>query len=240
MPPTPRSPTTIFVAGATGAIGRVLCRLLRADGHTVHGATRDARKAPSLAQLGVTPWVVDVYDAPALQDAVLAARPEIVMHQLTDLPQLLDPDRRVEMLARNARLREVGTRHLVAAAVASGATRVIAQSISFAYAPGPRPHDEDSPLDPESRGVISLEQQVLGGPFDGLVLRYGRLYGPGTWFASAQGSGPVHVDAAAHAARRAVTLGRAGVYNVAENDGSVNSDKARRELDWDPAFRVGA
>lgn len=229
----------ILVAGATGAIGRVLCRLLRADSHVVFGTTRVASKAAALEQLGVAPLVVDVYDAAALQAATIGARPEVVIHQLTDLPAVLDPTRRSEMLARNARLREVGTRNLVAAAVASGAGRMIAQSIAFAYAPGPLPHDESSPLAPEALAVASLERQVLAGPFDGLVLRYGRLYGPGTWFATRDGTAPVHVDAAADAARRAVSAGSPGVYNIAENNGTVRVDKAIEELGWDPAFRLG-
>lgn len=230
----------ILVAGATGAVGRVLCGLLRADGHDVHGTTRTAARAGALERLGVTPWVVDVYDAQALLAAVGAARPDVVIHQLTDLPQALPsaPAERAEMLARNARLREIGTRHLVAAALAAGAQRLIAQSIAFAYADGPRPFDESSPLDPAARGVISLETQVLDAPLDGLVLRYGRLYGPGTWFAQAQGSGLVHVDAAADAARRAVRAGARGVYNIVENDAGVRTDKARRELGWDAGFRV--
>lgn len=228
----------VFIAGATGAVGRPLCRLLVADEWQVVGTTRSAEKAPALRALGVEPVVVDVFDAPALYRAVAAARPEIVVHQLTDLPPGLDPARMAEARARNTRLREEGTRNLVAAALAAGARRMVAQSIAFAYAPGPMPYREDAPLDPEARGVISLESQVLQAPLESVILRYGRFYGPGTGFAARRTEGaPLHVDAAADAARRALTRGR-GVYNVAEDDGVLAIRKAVEELGWDPAFRM--
>jgi hypothetical protein len=123
---------------------------------------------------------------------------------------------------------------------------MIAQSIAFSYTPGPQPHDEGAPLHvgaagragETARGVASLEQQVLHGPFEGLVLRYGKFYGPGTGFDEPPRGGPVHVDAAADAARRAVTRGGPGVYNIAEDDGAVTSRKAAVELGWSPAFRI--
>jgi len=93
-------------------------------------------------------------------------------------------------------------------------------------------------LDPEARGVISLEQQVLSAPLEGVVLRYGRLYGPGTGIDVRPAGGPVHVEAAADAARRALTRGAGGIYNVAEDDGTVSSRKAIDVLGWDPAFRI--
>lgn len=239
---------TIFLAGASGAIGRRLCRLLVAEGWRVFGTTRSPQKAESLRALGIEPVVVDVFDAERLRQAVGAARPDSVIHQLTDLPPGLDPAQMTEARARNARLREIGTRHLVEAAVAGGARRLIAQSIAFAYAPGPMPYREDAPLNVEApdeaggrnaRGVASLEKQVLEGPFLGMVLRYGRLYGPGTGFDAPPSGGPVHVDAAADAARRAVTRGEVGIYNIAEDDGTVSSAKAIRDLGWDPGFRIG-
>jgi len=238
---------SIFLAGAGGAIGRRLCALLIADGWRVFGTTRAAEKAAMLRSLGVEPVVLDVFDAEALRRAVLTAGARIVIHQLTDLPPGLDPARMPAARERNARIREIGTRNLIAAGVAGGMRRLIAQSISFAYAPGPTPYREDSPLDitapaaaggASARGVASLETQVLGGPFEGLVLRYGRLYGPGTGFDTAPAGGPVHVDAAADAARRAITRGSPGTYNVAEEDGTVSSAKAARELGWRPDFRI--
>ncbi len=90
-----------------------------------------------------------------------------------------------------------------------------------------------------ARGVRALESAVLeAAGIGGIVLRYGRLYGPGTWFETANGRGPLHVDAAAHAALLAVTRGASGIYNIAEDDGAVTVEKARRELGFDPAFRL--
>src|SRR5262245_30613968 len=170
----------VFLAGASGAIGRRLCPLLLADGWHVTGTTRSPEKAELLRQVGVEPVIVDVFDAQALHDAVVAAQPAIVVHQLTDLPDNLYPDRMDEASARNAHMREVGTRNLVAAARTAGATRLVAQSIAFAYAPGSTPYSEEAPLNMaatgragvSARGVASLEGQVLAAPFDGIVLRY--------------------------------------------------------------------
>jgi nucleoside-diphosphate-sugar epimerase len=151
-----------------------------------------------------------------------------------------------EALVSNARLRDEGTRNLVSAAVHAGARRLVAQSIAFVYAPGPLPHDEDDPLDVDAddangvtaRGVASLERQVLEAPVAGVVLRYGALYGPGTGFDAPWGPGSVHVDAAAKAAELAVTRDVTGIYNIAEEDGAVSSEKARRLLGWDAAWRA--
>ena len=237
----------IFVAGASGVIGRRMCRMLVADGHTVTGTARGSEKVGMLQQLGIEPVVVDVFDADRLCAVLVESQADIVIHQLTDLPPGLDPSRMVEARIRNARLRETGTKNLVAAAIAAGVRRVVAQSIAFAYAPGPMPFDESAALNVaatdeasalSARAVASLEQQVLGGPFDGIVLRYGKLYGPGTGFDVPPPGGPVHVDAAADAARRAVSLGEPGIYNVAEEDGTVSSAKARAVLEWSPAFRM--
>lgn len=237
----------IFLAGAAGAVGKRLCPLLLADGWRVFGTTRSPEKAAALPALGVEPVVVDVFDAEALRNAVLASGARVVIHQLTDLPPGLDPKQMPAARGRNARLREIGTRNLIAAGLAAGMRRLIAQSISFAYAPGPMPYLEDAPLNisaPEeagggsARGVASLESQALAGPFEGLVLRYGKLYGPGTGFDSPAPGGPVHVDAAAQAARLAVTRGAPGIYNIAEEDGTVSSAKAASELGWRPGFRI--
>jgi nucleoside-diphosphate-sugar epimerase len=226
----------------------VLCRLLVADGHFVVGTTRSSARAESLRKLGVEPVVVDVFDAQTLGQKVADARVTIVIHQLTDLPQVRTPEALAEALVRNAHLREVGTRNLVEAAIAGGVSRMIAQSVAFAYAPGARPYDETCPLNVASedrtaattaRGVASLEQQILNAPLDGLVLRYGRFYGPGTWFTTPPPLGTaVHVEAAADAARRAVTRGQPGLYNVAEEDGAVSCAKAHRETGWEAGFRI--
>jgi nucleoside-diphosphate-sugar epimerase len=229
----------IFLAGASGAVGRRLCRLLVEDGWQVTGTTRSRDKASALRALGVAPVVVDVFDAAALRQAVLEAGPAVVIHQLTDLPPALDPARMAEARVRNARIREAGTRNLVAAAIAAGAKRMIAQSIAFAYAPGPMPYHEEWPLSADSPAVASLEQQVLQAPLVGIILRYGKFYGPGTGFDDPPSGGPVHVDAAADAARRAATRGASAIYNVAEEDGAVSSRRAAIELGWRPDFRIG-
>jgi nucleoside-diphosphate-sugar epimerase len=167
----------IFLAGATGVIGRQLVPLLRGAGHEVVGTTRKPARAEALAAAGAEPVVVDVYDRDAIRDAVTAARPDVVIHQLTDLA---DQD-----FAANARLRTEGTRNLVDAALAAGVKRIVAQSIAWIYAPGEGPADEDAPLDmelPAIKGVMALEGAVAELP-EWVVLRFGRLYGPGTWHA---------------------------------------------------------
>ncbi|MCZ2157231.1 MAG: NAD(P)-dependent oxidoreductase [Bryobacterales bacterium] len=237
---------TIFLAGASGAIGRRLAPLLVADGWRVVGTTRAAEKTEMLRKLGVEPVVLDVFDAEALRRTVVGSKPEIVIHQLTDLPPGLAADQMPEALVRNARIRDEGTRNLVSAAVEAGAKRMIAQSIAMVYAEGPLPHREEDPLipvtDPDRggtvAGVLSLERQVLNAPFEGIVLRYGLLYGPGTGFETVRGSGPVHVDAAAKAAELAVTRGEPGIYNIAEPDGTIAIEKAVRAFGWDAGWRA--
>lgn len=239
---------TLFLAGAGGAIGRRLAPLLLADGWRVVGTTRSADKSPALRQLGYEPAVVDVFDAVALRRAMAEARPEVVMHQLTDLPYALEASQMEAALARNARLREEGTRNLVDAAVAAGARRLVAQSISFVYAEGPLPHREEDPLLPDShptygetsRALASLERQVMGAPLEGVVLRYGLFYGPGTGFDAPIAPASVHVDAAAKAAVLAITRARPGIYNVAEADPSLSCEKAIREFGWDAGWRRAA
>jgi nucleoside-diphosphate-sugar epimerase len=126
----------VFVAGATGAIGRRLVPLLRDAGHAVTGITRFPEKAAALETLGVRAAVVDVYDARALLKAMASSYPDVVIHQLTDLPQTLDPTARPAEFGANARLRVEGTTNLMAAAIVAGARRVVAQSIAFAYRAG--------------------------------------------------------------------------------------------------------
>ncbi|KAI8811917.1 hypothetical protein BJ742DRAFT_106613 [Cladochytrium replicatum] len=234
----------VFVAGAYGAIGMRLCRLLVADGYTVFGTTRHAPRAAALTALGVTPVVVDVYDAAALAAAVARVAPHFVIHQLTDLPPGLDPHLMADGRKRNARMRDEGTRNLVAAIARLGpdATprRLVAQSIAFAYEPtasaSTSPATEETPL--ASPALAAFENRVLAAPSAvNVVLRYGQLYGSGTGFASATDPA-VHVDAAAHAALLALTRGITGVYNIAEDGAAVSSDKAKRELGWQTAFRI--
>jgi nucleoside-diphosphate-sugar epimerase len=238
----------IFLAGAAGAIGKRLVPLLFDAGHRVVGTTRSPAKADALHAVGVEPVVVDVFDASALSRAVSAARPDIVIHQLTDLPPGLDPARVAEGTRRNARMRREGTQNLVTAALAAGVHRLVTQSIAWMYAPGPEPHGEDDPLDvhaPGTRavtadGVATLERLTLASPpIDGVVLRYGHLYGPGTG-ADASEIPSLHVDAAAAAALLAIENAGCGIYNIAERSGYLSTDKARRQLGFDPSFRLAA
>ena len=240
----------IFLVGAGGVIGRRLTPLLRKAGHTVIGTTRSADKADAVAKLGAEPVVVDVFDAAALARAVADAAPQIVIHQLTDLPSAPGAPGTPGYAAaqeRNVRLRRDGTRNLMAAASAAGVRRAIAQSIAFVYAPGEGERVETDPLDANAEGiraltvsgVMALEDATAKTPgIDGLVLRYGYLYGPGTWYDAPAKPPSVHVDAAAQAALLAVTKGAPGIYNIAEGDGYASSGKAKRDLGFDASFRI--
>lgn len=236
----------IFLAGAGGAIGRRLTPLLRGAGHTVTGTTRSKDKAEAIAALGAEPVVVDVFDAEALARAVKAAAPQLLIHQLTDLAFEPGTPRYDEALERNARLRVAGTRNLADAARAAGVRRMISQSIAFVYAPADGVRVETDPLDVAATGarkrtvdgVVALERATLELP-EGIVLRYGYLYGPGTWYVDTKRSKPaLHVDAAAWAALLAVSKGKHGVYNIAEDDGVISNEKAKRDLGFDAGFRI--
>ena len=237
---------TIFLAGATGAIGQVLSRLLVANGWKVYGTTRSKEKVSLLKEMGVEPVVVDVYDAKRLKDILSEIKPKVVIHQLTDLPYALDADKMTAALVSNARLRTEGTKNLVDAAVNAGCKRIIAQSISFIYDDGRTPHIEEDALLPlthpvygeTAEGVRNLERQVVESGVEGIVLRYGLLYGPKTGFDSPIAPASVHVEAAAKAAEIAVTKGETGIYNVAEADESLSSQKAITTFGWDSAWRV--
>ena len=206
----------------------------------VVGTTRSKDKAAALADLGAEPVVVDVFDAQALARAVKAAAPQVLMHQLTDLPFAPGTPRYDEGLERNARLRTEGTRNLVDAAKAAGVRRMISQSIAFVYTQDEGARTESDPLDVSATGarkravdgVVALEKTTLDLP-EGIVLRYGYLYGPGTWYVDTKRSKPaLHVDAAAWAALLAVSKGEHGIYNIAEDDGVVSSEKAKRDLGY--------
>jgi nucleoside-diphosphate-sugar epimerase len=238
----------IFLAGATGAIGHRLGPLLLKAGHDVVGTTRSSAKSEALRATGIEAVVVDVFDAAALSRAVAGARPDIVMHQLTDLPPGLDAARMAEAGPRNARIRREGTENLVHAALASGARRLIAQSIAWMYAPRPQPYTEADPLDIEAQGaraitvggVVALERLTLASPpLEGVVLRYGHLYGPGTG-ADRTEAPALHVDAGAAAALLAIEKAHPGIYNIAEPSGYLSTEKAQRELGFDPSFRLEA
>ncbi|HEX7863546.1 MAG TPA: NAD-dependent epimerase/dehydratase family protein [Variovorax sp.] len=231
----------VFLAGAAGAVGAALVPMLIEAGFTVYGSTRRADRADALEAQGVHPVVVDVFDAAALQAALVRIAPWGVIHQLTDLPRDLDPARMAEAAVLNARVRTEGTRNLVAAAQAAGAKRLVAQSIAWAYAPGPKPFTEAQSLDTEAEGVrrisvggvAALEQRVMAAQgMTATVLRYGQLYGPNTSTGTPKGSSPLHVEAAARAALLALQRSTGGIFNIAEDGAEVSSEKAKRALGW--------
>jgi len=237
----------VFLAGATGAVGTALIPLLKDAGFQVHGTTRRADRLGALEDAGVQPVLVDVFDAPALAQALDRIRPWGVIHQLTDLPATLDPVLMAQAVANNARLRDIGTRHLVAAAESSGVRRFVAQSIAWAYAPGVQPFTEDAPLDIDATGaratsvggVVALETSVLGAKgMVSTVLRYGQLFGPGTSARGPAGTSPVHVEAAAWAALLALQRSAGGVFNITDDNPVVSNVKAKALLDFDPSRRV--
>ena len=165
-------------------IGRRLTPLLVGAGHVVAGTTRSEGRAEIVRGCGGEPVVVDVYDAAALREAVVAFAPDVVMHQLTDLPD--DPAKIAEGRESNARMREVGTKNLVDAARAAGASRFIAQSIAW-----------DLPPEMASR-LEEHERMVHEFPGTGIVLRYGQFYGPGTYYEEEMPESPrIEIDEAA-------------------------------------------
>jgi nucleoside-diphosphate-sugar epimerase len=173
----------IFLAGASGVIGRKLTPMLVEAGHTVAGTTRSDERAELVRGLGCEPFVIDVYDAQGLRDIVVDWSPDLVMYQLTDLPD--DASEIPDRAADNARIRIEGTANLIAAAQAAGAERFLAQSIAWTPAAGN-----------ESRE--NLEAQVLAYEGTGVVLRYGQFYGPGTYYESEPPDPPrIEIGAAA-------------------------------------------
>ena len=178
----------IFLAGASGVIGIRLLPRLAAAGHQVAGMTRTAAKIAELEALGAEPVLCDVYDADALKAAVVRFGPDAVMHQLTDLPD--DAAKIPEAGARNDRMRCEGTRNLLAAAEAAGAERILAQSIAWEQ--------------PGDRGFWTREYENSVLDVSGVVIRYGQLYGPGTYFETERPSPPrVQID---EAARRTMSI----------------------------------
>jgi 2-alkyl-3-oxoalkanoate reductase len=253
----------VFVAGASGAIGRPLVPKLIAAGHEVTGMTRSEARAEEIRGAGAEAAVVDVFDADALQTALSEAAPEVVIHQLTALPERMN-FRKKDLYAGTNRVRTEGTRNLIRAGRAAGARRFLSQSIAFAYRPdgGPVKSEDDRLFDdappPFSSGVDALhemEELVLTTEgLDGLVLRYGFFYGPGTHYGAdgtitqdvsrrrmpivGAGSGVfsfIHVEDAADATVAAVERGVPGVYNVVD-------DEPAPMREWVPAFAaaVGA
>jgi nucleoside-diphosphate-sugar epimerase len=177
----------IFVAGATGVIGRRLVPLLGAAGHDVVGMTRSAHKVEQLRASGATAVVVDVFDAHAVRAAMVEAAPDLVLDELTDLPDDLDQVR--EYGDANARIRRIGTANLLDGAGAAGADRFVVQSVAWAI------------TGEGGAAVAEMEHMVLAA--GGVVLRYGQFHGPGTYHPDPPPAPRVHID---EAARRTVDL----------------------------------
>ena len=249
----------VFVAGATGAIGRQLVPRLVATGHEVHGMTRSKSKEAMLGELGAVPVIGDALDPDQVADAVGRARPDVIVHELTAIGGLdmrhFDRD-----FALTNRLRTEGTDYLLSAGHAAGVRRFVAQGVGaygmYARVGGPVKTEED-PLDPtpvrEMRETLAavrhLEEAVLGAEWtEGIVLRYGAFYGPGTSMAPGEeqfelvhnrkfpvvgdGGGMwsfIHVADAADATVAAIERGRRGVYNVVD-------DEPATVAEWLPAL----
>ena len=235
----------VFVAGATGAIGKQLVPRLVEAGHEVHGMTRSESKQAMLHELGAVPVVADALDPDQVAEAVGRARPDVIVHQLTALAgvEIRHPERGVAMTNR---VRIEGTDHLLSAGQVVGVRRFVAQSIGLYVRTGGPVKSEEDPFDPSppgelregAAGIHHLEQAVLGARWtEGIVLRYGAFYGPGTHLAPGgelselvrkrrfplvgDGGGVwsfIHVADAAEATVAAVEHGSRGVYNVVDDD----------------------
>ena len=247
----------VFVAGASGAIGKPLMRRLVAAGHNVTGTTRHEARAEEIRAVGAKAVVCDVFDRDALEAAVKEAAPEVVVNQLTSLPQDFNP-KKIDYGPTN-RVRKEGGRNLMAAARAVGARRYVTQSIAFIYAPeGDWVKDEEArpfeeappPFDEGERAMLAHEREVLGTEgIEGAVLRYGQFYGPATYYTPGSGSiakqvekrmlpviGPgtgtssfIHVEDAASATVAALDRGAPGIYNVTDDDPA-------RVKEWLPVY----
>ena len=233
----------ILVAGATGAIGRPLVAALNAHGHAVAGLTRDPNNADLLSRLGAQPLLADVLDRDATAAAVLDARPDVVVEQLTALPRSYTPEAMRATLAATRAVRTVGGDNVYAAAVAAGARRYVAQSGCYYYRPGDGLADESEPWVEHGSPMVAggvgaltaVEQRTLrpNGPLAGVALRYGFFYGPGTWF---------HPDGDVAAQLRAgqyPVLGTgAGRWSFVHIDDAVAATVAAVESDVTGAFNI--
>jgi nucleoside-diphosphate-sugar epimerase len=239
----------IFLAGASGALGRQLVPLLVDAGHEVVGTTTSPQKVETLRALGAQPVVLDLLDAEAVGRAISEAEPEVVVHEATALSGIGGNFRKIdETFAQTNRLRTEGTDNLLAAALAVGARKLVAQSYAgWTFArEGAAVKDEDAALDPAPASnakatmaaIRYLEQRVVAAKeLDGIVLRYGGFYGPGTSFAEdgesveairkrafpivGDGGGMasfIHIEDAARATLAAMEHGRPGIYNIVDDD----------------------
>jgi nucleoside-diphosphate-sugar epimerase len=247
----------IFIAGGTGAIGRPLIAELLAKGHAVVALTRSAEKAQALAEQGIEPAIADVFDADAVKAVLGRAQPEIVIEQLTALPKTYTQESMAAAAGFNQRIRLEGGANVLAAAQAAGVRRYLRQSIAFWGVAGPGLADEATPLvvdaspgaAADARVIGEIERRLLAASnIEGIVLRYGFFYGPGTWFnpdgdVAHQvrqqqfpiiGSGDgvwswLHIDDAATATVAAAERGNPGVYLITD-------DQPLAVRQWLPAF----
>jgi nucleoside-diphosphate-sugar epimerase len=233
----------VFVAGGAGALGRRLVPQLVGRGHEVTATTRSASKAGELRALGARPVVVDGLDGVAVGQAVAEAQPDAIVHQMTALAAAADLRRFDRWFATTNELRTAGTRHLLAAAQASGVEKVVAQSYTGwnNSRTGGLVKTEDDPLDPEPAtaqresmaAIRYVEKAVVEAPLTGIALRYGNFYGPGASESMVElvrarkmpivgkGTGVwsfIHLDDAAAATVAAVERGQVGVYNIVDDD----------------------
>jgi nucleoside-diphosphate-sugar epimerase len=233
----------VFVAGANGAIGRRLVPMLVASGHEVTGTTTSRKSAEAIQAMGAEPVIVDGLDAAGIGEAVAAAEPDAIIHEMTALSGTPDFRHFDRWFALTNQLRTAGTEHLLAAAKASGVQRFVAQSFTgwSNSRTGAWIKTEEDPLDPHPvkqqtetlTAIKFLERAVLDAPLEGIVVRYGGLYGPGSSETLAEilrkrmfpvignGAGIVsstHVDDAASGTLAALERGRRGVYNIVDDD----------------------
>ncbi|XGW00748.1 MAG: NAD-dependent epimerase/dehydratase family protein (plasmid) [Leptolyngbya sp. BL-A-14] len=235
----------ILVAGATGAIGRPLITQLLRKGHDVVALTRSSEKAQALVQQGVEPAIADVFDPNAVKEAVTGAQPDIVIEQLTAYPKTYNRESMSAAGPLNNRIRLEGGANVLAAAQAAGVQRYLRQSIAFWAIPDSGWANEETPLAfdgspavaADARVVTELERRLLEAPdLEGIILRYGFFYGPGTWFAPdgdvanqvrqqqfpivGNGEGVwswLHIEDAAIATISAAERGNPGIYLIADN-----------------------